>query len=177
MLFKKKDKTIIQLARLLYVKIIYQSRDKRFYTKLSVPDTLDGRFELIVLHFFFVYNFLKENNKQPLCEEITKIMFKDFDMSLREMGVGDLSVGKKIYFMNEALAGRINAYKISFKEGEKSIYKALRRNVFGTLKDVKEYKIKIMVTYFKDSLNTLNINNFIEITEKDDIFLSLDKYI
>ena len=177
MLFKKKNKKVIKTSRSIYEKIICQSRNKKFYSDLGVPDTLDGRFELIILHYYFIYSILKTKKEEHILEEISKIMFKDFDMSLREMGVGDLSVGKKIYFMNEALAGRINAYKISFKEGEKSIYKALRRNVFGTLKDVKEYKIKIMVTYFKDSLNTLNINNFIEITEKDDIFLSLDKYI
>lgn len=177
MLFKKKNTKVLKIAREIYEKIIYQSRDKKFYLDLRVPDTLDGRFELIILHYYFVYNILKSKKEELILEEISKIMFKDFDMSLREMGVGDLSVGKKIYFMNEALAGRINAYKISFKEGEKSIYKALRRNVFGTLKDVKEDKIKIMVTYFKDSLNTLNVNNFIEINEKDDIFLSLNKYI
>ena len=176
MLFKKKDKTIVQLAKLLYVKIIHQSRDKRFYTKLSVPDTLDGRFELIVLHFFFVYNLLKEKNKETLSEEITKIMFKDFDMSLREMGVGDLSVGKKIYFMNESLAGRIKAYKIAFKEGKKSIYNALRRNIYGTLPNIKNDQINIMTNYFEDSLNLIKINNSVEFNEKDDIFLSLNKY-
>ena len=176
MLFKKKDKSMIQAAKLLYVKIIYQSRDKRFYTKLSVPDTLDGRFELIVLHFFFVYNLLKEKNKETLSEEITKIMFKDFDMSLREMGVGDLSVGKKIYFMNESLAGRIKAYKVALKEGKKSIYNALKRNIYGTLPDIKNDQLIIMTDYFVDSLNLIKINNFIEFTEKDDIFLNLNKY-
>ena len=103
-------------------------------------------------------------------------MFKDFDMSLREMGVGDLSVGKKIYFMNESLAGRIKAYKVALKEGKKSIYNALKRNIYGTLPNIKNDQLKIMTDYFVDSLNLIKINNFIEFTEKDDIFLNLNKY-
>ncbi len=176
MLFKKKNKTIVKAARFIYIKIIHQARKKRFYTKLSVPDTLDGRFELIVLHFFFIYNLLKNKNEEELLEEITKVMFKDFDMSLREMGVGDLSVGKKIYFMNESLAGRVKAYKMAFKEGKKSIYNAINRNVYGTLNNINQNQLNIMVKYFEDSLNLIKVNNFVEFSEKDDIFLCLNKY-
>jgi len=176
MLFRKKNKTILQSARIFYEKIIYQSRDKRFYTTLAVPDTLDGRFELIVLHYFFVHYLLKNINNNKLIEEITKIMFKDFDMSLREMGVGDLSVGKKVYFMNESIAGRMKAYKIAFKDGKKSIYNALKRNVYGTQPLIKKEELNIMVNYFQDSLILINLNNFIEFNEKNDIFLNLNKY-
>ena len=103
-------------------------------------------------------------------------MFKDFDMSLREMGVGDLLVGKKIYFMNESLAGRVKAYKMAFKEGKKSIYNAINRNVYGTLNNINQNQLNIMVKYFEDSLNLIKVNNFVEFSEKDDIFLCLNKY-
>ena len=53
MLFNKKNKLIIKTATIIYKKIIIQSRNKSFYEKLKVPDSLDGRFDLIVLHFFF----------------------------------------------------------------------------------------------------------------------------
>ena len=53
MLFKKKNKEILGIAKTLYALIIKQSRTKDFYKNLLVPDTIDGRFELIVLHFFF----------------------------------------------------------------------------------------------------------------------------
>ena len=176
MLFRKKNKTTLLNARIFYEKIIHQSRDKRFYTTLAVPDTLDGRFELIVLHYFFVHYLLKNIDNKELIEEITKIMFKDFDMSLREMGVGDLSVGKKVYFMNESIAGRMKAYKSAFKVGKKSIYNALKRNVYGTQPLIKKEELNIMVKYFQDSLVLINLNNFIEFNEKNDIFLSLNKY-
>ena len=53
MFFKKKNKETSNLANLLYKRIVKQSRTKEFYINLKVPDTIDGRFELIVLHFFF----------------------------------------------------------------------------------------------------------------------------
>ena len=62
-----------------------------------------------------------EDLEKKLFDEILNLMFKDFDYNLREMGVGDLSVKKKIYHMSEALAGRIKAYE-NAKENEKKKY-------------------------------------------------------
>ena len=97
MLFNKKNKLIIKTAIIIYKKIIIQSRNKRFYEELKVPDSLDGRFDLIVLHFFFINTVLNkyEYLEKKLFDEILNLMFKDFDYNLREMGVGDLSVKKK----------------------------------------------------------------------------------
>ena len=52
MFFKNKNKNIVELSNQIYKLIIKQSRVKGFYTSLNIPDTIDGRFELIVLHFF-----------------------------------------------------------------------------------------------------------------------------
>ena len=59
---------------------------------MNIPDTIDGRFELIVLHFFFIDNALNKEVEyhDKIYKEILETMYKDFDMSLREMGVGDL---------------------------------------------------------------------------------------
>ena len=92
-----------------YNNIVLLARNKNLYVKGGVPDTLDGRFELIVLHFFLLERRLDKKDKkdQLIYKELLEIMYKDFDMSLREMGVGDLSVGKKIYHMTEAFSGRL----------------------------------------------------------------------
>ena len=62
MFFKKKNKEISQLSTLLYKLIVEQARSKHFYLSLKVPDTIDGRFELIVLHFFLLERKLKLPN-------------------------------------------------------------------------------------------------------------------
>ena len=113
MFFKKKEKEIIQLCVTLYKLIVKQARTKAFYSNLKIPDTIDGRFELVVLHFFFLERVLDKEIKkdQLIYKELLEIMYKDFDMSLREIGVGDLSVGKKIYQMTEAFSGRLFAYR------------------------------------------------------------------
>ncbi len=60
-------------------------------------------------------------------------MFADMDRNLREMGVGDLSVGKKVKAMAQALYGRIAAYEVGLAEGEPALHAALRRNLYGTV--------------------------------------------
>ena len=99
MLFNIKNNKIKKTAFLIYKKMVLHSRNKIFYTDLKVPDTLDGRFDLIVLHFYFIHSvlFQKEVKKNNIYNQLLDIMYKDFDSNLREIGVGDLSVGKKIY--------------------------------------------------------------------------------
>ena len=178
MLFNKKNKLIIKTATIIYKKIIIQSRNKRFYKELKVPDSLDGRFDLIVLHFFFINTVLNkyEDLEKKLFDEILNLMFKDFDYNLREMGVGDLSVKKKIYHMSEALAGRIKAYENAKKNEKKIINKAIRRNLYGTIKKVDDKCINKMTKYFSDSINIIKKINLLNINENDVIFLDLKNY-
>ena len=177
MLFKKKNKLVIT-ANIIYKKIILQSRNKTFYSKGLVPDTIDGRFELIILHFFFINLVLKkkEDIEKKLLEEIIKLMFKDFDYNLREMGVGDLSVKKKIYHMSEALAGRVKAYEEVIEKKGNFIEKAIRRNLYGTLEKINTSCLINMKKYFLDSIKLIKKNNLLDINEKDVIFLHLKNY-
>jgi len=178
MLFKNKNKLISESAIIIYKKIIVQSRDKIFYLKCFVPDSLDGRFDLIVLHFFFINTVLikKKGDEEKLKEEILNLMFKDFDYNLREMGVGDLSVKKKIYHMSEAIAGRVKAYEEVKNKKESIIGKAIRRNLYGTLDDIDNFYLIKMTKYFKDSIKFVKSNKLLNINENDDIFLQLNKY-
>jgi cytochrome b pre-mRNA-processing protein 3 len=95
----------------LYHAIVAQARAPVFFAGFGVPDTFDGRFELIALHGYLVLNRLKAEGPRmaELAQELFDVMFADFDRGLREMGVGDLGVGRQVKTMAQAFYGRIGA--------------------------------------------------------------------
>ena len=117
-------------AELAYRRVVDQARQPGFFTDIGVPDTIDGRFELILL-----LHRLKAE-KPPalqLGQRFFDAMFADFDRSLREMGTGDLSVGRHVKRMAQAFYGRIDAYERGLSEGDGVLKPALARNLFGTM--------------------------------------------
>lgn len=120
-------------AAALYGRIVKQARKPVFYEELGVPDTIDGRFDLEVLHVFLVVRRLGEGQKvtESLRQELFNAMFMNMDSSLREMGVGDLSVGKRIKKMAKAFYGRVEAYEGAMASGDRELLgEALARNLF-----------------------------------------------
>src|SRR5271156_4707651 len=83
-----------QQAHDAYLAIVAQSRDPVFYTDWHVPDTLDGRFDVIVLHMFLALT--AHEKDAEFCRALSEFFFADMDRSLREMGVGDTGVGKRV---------------------------------------------------------------------------------
>lgn len=124
-----------EAARELYGRIVAQARQPGFYHDGGVPDSIDGRFELIVLHMFLVLNRLKreESRGSELSQAVFDLLFLDMDRSLREMGVGDIGVGKRVKAMVQAFYGRMSAYDAALSAGEEELRDALRRNLFGTV--------------------------------------------
>src|SRR5579883_227172 len=124
-------------AAILYRTTVEQARQPIFYSAYGVPDTLDGRFELIALHMFLVLHRLKAEGPaaEPLSQELFDTMFGDMDRSLREMGVADLGVGRRIRAMAEGLYGRMAAYESGLAADDSVLAAALRRNLYGTLRD------------------------------------------
>ncbi len=178
MLFNFKNNKIKKTSFLIYKKIVLHSRNKIFYTHLKVADTLDGRFDLIVLHFFFIHSvlFKKDILKKKNYDQLMDIMYKDFDSNLREIGVGDLSVGKKIYQMSEAIAGRVSAYSKA-QDNKELLYKTLSRNIYGLNKNIDKKTKSIMVEYFLINLKNIKSKNLSDIKENSDIFFDLNKFI
>jgi cytochrome b pre-mRNA-processing protein 3 len=115
----------------IYAAIVAQARQPVFYAELGVPDTLEGRFEMLLVHAYLYMRRLKD---EPAAEEtarqVIETMFQDMDHSLREMGVGDLSVGKKMKKMAQAFYGRAEAYDAGIAEGD-ALADAVLRNVLG----------------------------------------------
>ncbi|MGO1117265.1 ubiquinol-cytochrome C chaperone family protein [Rhodovibrionaceae bacterium A322] len=140
-------------ARLLYERIVAQSRLEAFYRDCKVPDTVDGRFELLVLHVFLVLNRLKASHAQTseLGQTLFDIMVYDLDQSLRVSGVGDLKIGPKLRQMTEAFYGRISAYDAGLLDSDETgaLKAALERNLYGTTEAPDEVVLTAMVTYMR----------------------------
>ena len=117
----------------LYGAAVAAARDPFLYTALHVPDTLDGRFDMIGLYTFLLIQRVKrEASPGPaLAQAVFDAMFSDMDINLREMGVGDLSVGRKVRVMWEAFHGRAAAYAAAMTASDvAALDAALERNVW-----------------------------------------------
>jgi cytochrome b pre-mRNA-processing protein 3 len=135
-LFKTKA-SLEEVAASLYRTLVAQARQPRFYADYGVPDSVDGRFELLGLHMFFVLHRLKAGDAAAaeLAQVLFDTMFGDMDRSLREMGAGDLGVGKRVRAMAEGLYGRMAAYEAGLATDDTALAAALRRNLYGTVKE------------------------------------------
>ncbi len=130
-------------AHKAYLHLVAQSRLPVFFESLQVPDTLDGRFELMALHMVLILRRLKDvAPTDPLFaqvryfgQELYDTFFRDIDLSLREMGVGDMGISRRVKQMVQALHGRIEAYEIPEQwdaAATEALTGALERNLYGT---------------------------------------------
>lgn len=125
----------------LYDSIMAQARQPILYTDLGVPDTLDGRFDLVVLHGILAMRRLRriETGGTRVAQAVFDIMFADFDRSLRDIGVGDLKVGKRIRQMAQAFYGRADSYGRALEGNDREALRdALERNLYGTSQATRE---------------------------------------
>jgi cytochrome b pre-mRNA-processing protein 3 len=121
--------------RALYGVIVAQARAPSFYASYLVPDTVGGRFDMIVLHLALVLRRLRCEPAElgALGQSVFDLFCTDMDHSLREMGVGDLAVPKHMRRLGEAFYGRALAYDRALDaEGEERLAPTLARNVFST---------------------------------------------
>lgn len=118
----------------LYGQLVTQARTPAFYTDLLVEDSLDGRFDMILLHLFLLDRRLEaeENRFEALRRNLQEALIADMDRSLREMGVGDMSVGKEVKKMGAAWFGRLKAYTEAQRsdEPEAALAAAIAKNLF-----------------------------------------------
>ena len=117
----------------LYRKTLEASRNPQLYLRFEVADTLDGRFEMLCLHVGLVMRRLKaasEAQSAAFSQNLFDIFFGDMDLTLREMGVGDLGVAKRVRQMSEAYMGRLTAYSHFLDAGDtEGLAEALARNI------------------------------------------------
>lgn len=137
-------------AERLYSAVVAQARRPEFYARLGVPDTVDGRFELIALHAFLVLRRLRADGEAVAAQALFDRMFDDMDRSLREMGAGDLGVGRRVKAMAQAFYGRIVAYGAGLDHDGAKLADALRRNLYATAPP-DPARLDAMAAYLRDA--------------------------
>jgi len=124
-------------AREAYLAVVAQARQPDLYSSFGVPDSVEGRFEMIALHAILLVHRIKGRGEasDKFGREFMSYLFADMDRNLREMGTGDMRVGKKIKEMAEAFYGRARAYQAALEAGTPDLEEALARNVFAEVED------------------------------------------
>jgi cytochrome b pre-mRNA-processing protein 3 len=127
--------------QILYGAIVAQARSAAFYTRYGVSDSVEGRFELIVLHLVLVLRRLGGVHGPRLAQgafgrttgqQLFDIFCRDLDDNLREMGVGDMAVPRQMRKFGEAFYGRQAAYGAALGAADdRELEKTLARNIFG----------------------------------------------
>jgi cytochrome b pre-mRNA-processing protein 3 len=115
----------------LYGTIVAQARLPCFYRDYAVADTVNGRFDLLVVHLGLVLGRLEEAGLRDLGQGLFDRFCQDMDNNLREMGVGDLSVPKEMQRMGEAFYGRTQAYRTALAADDReALAEAVARNIY-----------------------------------------------
>jgi cytochrome b pre-mRNA-processing protein 3 len=135
-IFSKKP--TIDLAYEIYGGLVSRARNPVFYRDLAVPDTLNGRLDLMVMHVFLLSLRLKDSDEtcRALSQEVFDAFLLDMDRGLREEGVGDVTVPKRIKTMTQIFYGRVGAYEKPVLDGDKkALAVAINRNIFTDAHD------------------------------------------
>ena len=99
----------------MYVALVRQARNPWFYTSMGLSDSLDGRFECMALHLAVLHAAMSEHvSLHPLRQKLMECFVKEMDENLREIGVSDSGIARKMSKMAEHLYGRLNAYQRGF---------------------------------------------------------------
>ncbi len=125
------DRSAEAAAAALYGAIVAQARAPAFYAVLNVPDSVTGRFEMVVLHAILAIDRLKRDGEAgaALGQRVFDNFCRDMDQSLRELGFGDLAVPKRMKRLGESFYGRAEAYGRSLAD-RTELTAAVGRNVF-----------------------------------------------
>ena len=118
----------------LYGAIVAQARLPIFYARLNVPDTVEGRCDLLVLHVYLLFRRLagEDVETRAIGQDVFDRFVADLDDSLREMGTGDLAVPKRMRAMGEAFYGRATVYDAALRTGDDAaLAGAVLRNVYS----------------------------------------------
>lgn len=142
----------------LYGTIVAQARLPIFYRTYGVPDTVDGRFELLILHLFLLLHRLgtKDADGRELCQHVFDRFCRDMDENLREMGVGDLKVPEEMRRIGEAYYGRAKAYESALGIPD-ALVRALARNVFASEAELEP--AKRLATYAEIAATGLSVQD------------------
>ena len=130
-LFSRKDDRAP--LRPLYAALVAQARQTHWYEEGAVPDTIDGRFDMLAAVLSMALARLDDLGARTPSVHLTEIFIQDMDGQIRQIGFGDLVVGKQVGKMVSALGGRLAAYRRAMTEGPEALDEALVRNLYRSL--------------------------------------------
>jgi cytochrome b pre-mRNA-processing protein 3 len=141
----------------IYGMIVAQAREPLFYRDLDVPDTVDGRFDLLILQLWLVLRRLRTAEAgAALSQALFDHFCDDMDANLREMGVGDLTVPKRMQAFGEAFYGRTAAYDTALAEGELRLAAALQKNILNGSHPDSARRLAVYVGWVEADLAALD---------------------
>ena len=134
-----------------------QARAPAFYAHCGVADTVDGRFDMIALHVFLILRRLRRAGDagSETAQALFDAMFEDMDRGLREMGAGDLGVGRRVKAMAKAFYGRVKAYDEGLAGGDRVLEEALVRNLYRAAPPEAE-TLRLMSAYMRREAGALD---------------------
>jgi cytochrome b pre-mRNA-processing protein 3 len=142
----------------LYGVIVAQARSPAFYAAYGVPDTVNGRLEMIILHLFLFIRRLRSEveNLRDAGQEVFDLFCRDMEANLRELGVGDLAVPRQMRQIGEAFYGRAAAYDAALSAADDgALGNALMRNIFSGLSRHSGGAARL-AAYTKEAIHHLN---------------------
>ena len=150
----------------IYMNIVKTSRNKSFFLDLKVEDTVEGRFDIIILHSFIIFNYFIsiEKSKSELPQLLFDYMFSDFDSNLREMGFGDIAVNKRMKKFISAFYGRILSYSNSYAEYKENnsllnFSLAIKKNIYKN-KKISDEKLNLISKYVVTNITSFLNNSY-----------------
>ena len=117
-----------EFALRLESRLAARARDPFFFRVLNVPDTVDGRFDMVALHGWLALERLKAARMEEAAQGLTDVLFLGFDEALREQGTGDMGMGRRMKAFANAFFGRLHAY--SGAKNETALAEALAKNIW-----------------------------------------------
>jgi cytochrome b pre-mRNA-processing protein 3 len=137
-------------AAALYARTAERARAPELFEACGIPDTLDGRFDALALHAALVIDRLRrEPDGEAMSQAFFDAMFRHLDLTLREIGVQDLGVGRRIKIMAEGFHGRALAYREALAEGGEALTDVLRRNAYGGRSPENDGQVDRLETYVR----------------------------
>ena len=140
-----------------YASLVQQSRQPFFYRDWQVDDTMDGRFDIMVLHCFLILRRCEDETNayaHTFNRYVSEAFFSDMDRSLREMGASDTGVGIRVKNMAQAFYGRVKSYREGM-QNHAAMIEAVKRNIYRD-RDVSPESLDYMASYIERNAQTLS---------------------
>ena len=155
---RKANNSCEQQAEDVYRVVLMRALEPIFYERYNVPDSFEGRFDLLLLHVFFVMHVtLQDARGESFNQALFDVMFQDMDQSLREGGKGDMGVPKQMKRMMRAFNGRMNRYEEAYSN---DFAAALRDNLYCDI-DIDDATLNAIIDYTQRNIEALNAESIL----------------